>query len=163
VRLRGRRSSPYRNTNCHFPISSRPALVSTQPPIRWVLGATSPGLKRQGREAHHSPPTSAEVKKTWVYTSPPCAFMAKHRDNSTFYLTLTASTESHTQIVSITNYILYYISCKIYYIIIIIYNFFMPRSTIEGTESCKSYKSVGLPFYFITLKRHLTSAHRSTH
>jgi hypothetical protein len=34
-------------------------------------------LKRQGREADHSPPTSAEVKKTWIYTyTPPYAFMA---------------------------------------------------------------------------------------
>jgi hypothetical protein len=30
-----------------------------------------------GREADHSPPTSAEVKKMWIYTStPPYAFMA---------------------------------------------------------------------------------------
>jgi hypothetical protein len=34
------------------------------------------GVKRQGREADHSPPSSAEVKKTWVYTSaPPYVFM----------------------------------------------------------------------------------------
>jgi hypothetical protein len=30
-----------------------------------------------GHEADHSPPTSAEVKKIWIYTStPPYAFMA---------------------------------------------------------------------------------------
>jgi hypothetical protein len=35
------------------------------------------GVKRPGREADHSPPTSAEVKKTWIYTStPPYVFMA---------------------------------------------------------------------------------------
>jgi hypothetical protein len=35
-----------------------------------------PGVKRPGREAHHSPPASAEVKKIWTYTStPPYAFM----------------------------------------------------------------------------------------
>jgi hypothetical protein len=40
-------------------------------------GSSSPGLKRQGREADHSPPTSAEVKKMWIYTStPPYVFMA---------------------------------------------------------------------------------------
>jgi hypothetical protein len=27
------------------------------------------GVKQQGREADHSPPTSAEVKKMWIYTS----------------------------------------------------------------------------------------------
>jgi hypothetical protein len=33
-------------------------------------------VKRPGREADHSPLTSAEVKKTWVYTStPPYALM----------------------------------------------------------------------------------------
>jgi hypothetical protein len=51
------------------PKSSRPALGSTQPHIQWVPGALSPGVRRQGREADHSPPTSAEVKKMWIYTS----------------------------------------------------------------------------------------------
>jgi hypothetical protein len=46
------------------------------PPIEWVPGALSPGVKWQGREADHSSPTSAEVKKIWIYTStPPYAFM----------------------------------------------------------------------------------------
>jgi hypothetical protein len=49
----------------------------TQPPIQWVPGALSPGFKRPGREAYHSPPTSAEIRKMWIYTStPPYAFMA---------------------------------------------------------------------------------------
>jgi hypothetical protein len=40
-------------------------------------GSLSPAVKRQGREANHSPPSSAEVKKMWVYTfTPPHAFMA---------------------------------------------------------------------------------------
>jgi hypothetical protein len=29
------------------------------------------GVKRPGRDADHSPATSAEVKKTWIYTSTP--------------------------------------------------------------------------------------------
>jgi hypothetical protein len=61
-----------------FSTSSKPALGSTQPPIEWVPGALSPGVKRQGREADHSPPTSAEVKKMWIYTSTlPYAFMTQ--------------------------------------------------------------------------------------
>jgi hypothetical protein len=45
---------------------------STQSHVQWVPG----GVKRQGREADHLPPTSAEVKKTWIYTtSPPHPFM----------------------------------------------------------------------------------------
>jgi hypothetical protein len=43
--------------------------------------ALSPRVKRQGREADHSLPTSAEVKKMWIYTStPPYAFMAKAKN-----------------------------------------------------------------------------------
>jgi hypothetical protein len=34
-------------------------------------GALSLVVKRQGREADHSSPTSDEVKKTWIYTSTP--------------------------------------------------------------------------------------------
>jgi hypothetical protein len=68
----GGSSSPGRVKNFHFSISSRQALGSTQPPIKWV-----PGVKRQGREADHSPPTSAEVTKVWIYTSSPSyVFMA---------------------------------------------------------------------------------------
>jgi hypothetical protein len=38
-------------------------------------GALSPEIKRERSEADHSPPTSVEVKKTWIYTStPPYAF-----------------------------------------------------------------------------------------
>jgi hypothetical protein len=60
-----------------FPTSSRPALGPIQPPIQWVPRALSPGVKRQGREAHHSYQTSAEVKNILIYTStPPYAFMA---------------------------------------------------------------------------------------
>jgi hypothetical protein len=34
-------------------------------------------INRPGREADHSPPTSAEVKTTWMYTSTPLyVFMA---------------------------------------------------------------------------------------
>jgi hypothetical protein len=42
----------------------------------WVPGALSPGVKRQGREADHSSPTSAEVKGIGIYKSTlPYAFM----------------------------------------------------------------------------------------
>jgi hypothetical protein len=58
-------------------MSSRPALGLTQPPIQWVRGALSPGVKRQGRDADHSPLAIAEVKKMWIYKyTPPYAFMA---------------------------------------------------------------------------------------
>jgi hypothetical protein len=53
-----------------FSIVSRPALGPPQS-IKWV-----PGMKRDGREADHSPPSSAEVKNGGAITStPPYAFM----------------------------------------------------------------------------------------
>jgi hypothetical protein len=52
-------------------------VLFTQHPIQWIPGALSPGVKLQEREADHSPPASAEVKKMWFYTStPPYVFMA---------------------------------------------------------------------------------------
>jgi hypothetical protein len=60
-----------------FTTASRMALEPTQPPIQWVPGALSLGVKRLGREADYSPPSSAEVKE-WVelYLHPHYAFMA---------------------------------------------------------------------------------------
>jgi hypothetical protein len=48
------------------------ALGPTQPPIQWVPGVLSLGAKRPGREADHSPPSSAESKEclhgvAWAY------------------------------------------------------------------------------------------------
>jgi hypothetical protein len=45
------------------------ALGPTQPLIQWVPRALSLGVKRPGREADHSPPTSDKVKYAWSYTS----------------------------------------------------------------------------------------------
>jgi hypothetical protein len=78
-----------------FTTASRTALVPTQPPIQWVPGSLSLGLKRPGREADHSPPSSAEVKE-WVelYLHSPDTpswrgAQLKHRDNFTFTFTFT--------------------------------------------------------------------------
>jgi hypothetical protein len=57
-----------------FSTSSREVLWSTQPPIQQVP-RDFPANEATGRV--HSPPTRAEVKKMWIYTStPPYAFMA---------------------------------------------------------------------------------------
>jgi hypothetical protein len=78
-----------------FPLTcaSRPALGPTQPPVQWVPGGSFPGGKgRPGRDADHSPPSSAEVKKEQelYLQSPRCASMER---NGTalpfFYLYLT--------------------------------------------------------------------------
>jgi hypothetical protein len=77
----------------NFPLSmsSRLTLEPTQP-IQWVPGTLSPEVERPGRDADHSPPTSTEVRKIWLYTSTPpiCVhgvgliILVKHRDNFTF-------------------------------------------------------------------------------
>ena len=41
-----------------------------QPTIQWVPGLF-PGVKRPGSGVDHPPPSSAEVKKKWSYTSTP--------------------------------------------------------------------------------------------
>jgi len=45
-----------------LPTASRTILGPTQPPIQWVRGALSLGVKQPGREADYSHPPSAEVK-----------------------------------------------------------------------------------------------------
>jgi hypothetical protein len=65
-----------------FPTPSRPILGLIQPPIEWIPGALSPGVKRMGCKSDHSPPTSAEAKNAWIYTSTsPYAFMATGTTN----------------------------------------------------------------------------------
>jgi hypothetical protein len=66
------------------------ALGHTQPPIQWLRGAPSLGVKRAGREADHSLPSSAEVKKM-SGAIPPLpntpswhGAQLKHRENFTF-------------------------------------------------------------------------------
>jgi hypothetical protein len=54
-----------------FTTASRPALGPTQPPIQWVPGFLSLGIKRPGSEADHSSPSSALIKNAWSYTSTP--------------------------------------------------------------------------------------------
>jgi hypothetical protein len=49
----------------------RLVLRPTQPPIQWVPGALTLGVKRPGCEADNSPPSSAEFKNAWSYTSSP--------------------------------------------------------------------------------------------
>jgi hypothetical protein len=72
---------------------SRTVLGPTQPPNQWVPGAFSMGVKRPGREADHSPPSSAEVKgRVELYFHSPIRLHGvvfsknRHRDNFTLPL-----------------------------------------------------------------------------
>jgi hypothetical protein len=72
----GQAGSPSKVKNFFFSTLSKQALGPTQPPSQWIAGDPSPGVKGMGHEADLSPPTSAEVKKMWIYTSTPqYAFM----------------------------------------------------------------------------------------
>jgi len=70
-------------------------------------GAHSPGVKRPGREAEHSPPFSVDVNASSYTSPPPYVFMAlyllKHRDNFILpYFTLPYLTSLSTQSFIIT-------------------------------------------------------------
>jgi hypothetical protein len=77
-----------------FTTASKTALGPIQPPIQWVTGALSLGVKRPGREANHSLPSSAKVKEcVELYLHSPNTpswrgAQLKHKDNFsfTFYL-----------------------------------------------------------------------------
>jgi hypothetical protein len=75
-----------------FTTAYRTDLGPTQPPIQWVLGALSLGIKQPGREADHSPPSNAEVKEcVELYLHSPNTpswrgAQLKHRTNFTFTL-----------------------------------------------------------------------------
>jgi hypothetical protein len=80
-----------------FTTASRTALGPTQLPIQWVPGALSLGVKRPGREADHSPPSTSEVKESVeLYLHSPNTpswrgARLKHRDNFTFTFCLPKS------------------------------------------------------------------------
>jgi hypothetical protein len=72
------------------------------PPIKWELRALSLGVKRQGQEADHSPPTSAEVSKMWISTStPPSVFLA-HWTGTTYSIPCYAGRTQHLSNVKFT-------------------------------------------------------------
>jgi hypothetical protein len=67
-------SIPGRGKIFLFSTASRPALGPTQPPIQWVPGVISLGVKQPGHEADYLAPSSAEVKNSGVI--PPLPHMS---------------------------------------------------------------------------------------
>jgi hypothetical protein len=68
--IRGSRPSRVWKFSSSPPCSDR-LWSPPQPPIQWVPGALFLEVKRPKRDADHSPPSSAEVKNKWSYTSTP--------------------------------------------------------------------------------------------
>jgi hypothetical protein len=56
---------------CLFITVSRPALLPTQPPFRWVQEEFSPGVKQSLDIADHSSRSSTESKNAWNHASKP--------------------------------------------------------------------------------------------
>jgi hypothetical protein len=75
-----------------FAAVSRLALGLTQPPVQWVLGALSLGVKQLGHEAHLHLVLKLSMHGA-ITSTPPYIFMAwyfvKHRAKSTFTIILT--------------------------------------------------------------------------
>jgi hypothetical protein len=85
-RLGDRGSIPGRGKRIFTLVSvSRPALGLTQPPVQWVPGVLSPGLKRG--DADHLPPFSAEVvNEQELKYSPLCSSICLLWDFVTFFI-----------------------------------------------------------------------------
>jgi hypothetical protein len=80
-------------------MKSRPALGDHPASYSRVPGAVSPGGKAMRREADHSPPSSAEVKNAWSYTSTlphvfKVLYLIKYGENFTFHFCLGESLAS---------------------------------------------------------------------
>jgi hypothetical protein len=58
-------------TNLEFQINFQLWCLQGLLPNAYLWKGSFPWVMRPGSEAYHSPPTSAEVKRTWVYTSTP--------------------------------------------------------------------------------------------
>jgi hypothetical protein len=70
-----------RGVEVRVPVGSIIFCVPRHPDWFWgppsLLSSGYPGVKRPGREADHSSPTSTDVKNTWMYASTPrYVFMA---------------------------------------------------------------------------------------
>jgi hypothetical protein len=78
----------------HLATASTQTEEPTQPSIQWIPGVLTPGAKRPGLEADHTPPPSAEVKMRgaipllpqYVFTT---SYFVKHKDSFTFIFTFT--------------------------------------------------------------------------
>jgi hypothetical protein len=71
-----------------FPVASvsRPALGPTQPPVQGAPGSFPGAKTRRGRDADHSPPSSAEVENEWeLCLLSPCASIGVLWDYFNFF------------------------------------------------------------------------------
>jgi hypothetical protein len=86
----------------HFSMSSRMALEPTQTPIQWSLGALSPGVKRPGREADHSPIRHHGIVLNWLNAGTTLPFFIAAKKGN-----LKAHTEHFTNLISFCHIMLH--------------------------------------------------------
>ena len=67
-----------------------PPLGPTQPPVEWVLGTFTLGVKRPEREAEHLPQPNGEVKNKWRSTSTPSVCLYSARGQFQLFIFTTA-------------------------------------------------------------------------
>jgi hypothetical protein len=125
-----------------FTTVSRTVLGPTQPPIQWVPWALSLGVKRPGREADHSPPSSVEVKNGQVFMT---WCFVRQRDNFTF-----ASCPC-TQVCGSTRTSLSYLKTR---------NKFHVKYFVSVLEAIISLRNLPYHFYNSVLKPQLISLSR---
>jgi hypothetical protein len=127
----------------------------SHPPIHWVQRALSPVLKRPGREADHSPHSSAEAKKS---PSPPYVFMAwglvKQWDYLAITFTFTSCFWLHTnnkmKVICTSNFLFIYHNsprCNIFF------------NRIRGAISTHSTHSPTFQMRCLNLFTYLTGIH----
>jgi hypothetical protein len=82
IRLQDQSSIPCGSKIPFFSIMSRQAVQSTRSPTQWVQRILSPGAKRRGSKANHSPTSCAEITTEWSYSSvPPTHLHDVHKAN----------------------------------------------------------------------------------
>jgi hypothetical protein len=67
-------------------------------PTHWVFTVLSLGIMWPGREADHSPSSSAEVKNEWSYTSIPHSASRQEEQQLYLYLTHVFLEKKHTNV-----------------------------------------------------------------
>jgi hypothetical protein len=86
-----------------FLVPNMTQLGPIQPNFQWALCAPYPGLKCQGHETDHQPPSYAKLKNSWSYISAPHYNVC--RDNFTFTVFCLCSCDRDKQMVASIAYI----------------------------------------------------------
>jgi hypothetical protein len=87
-----------------FSTASRMTLGPNEPPIQWVRGGSSPGIKQPWREADHSRP-STEIKNAWrcLYIYPYLSTLRQITDSRAVIMKSETNTDSRIRVFNTVN------------------------------------------------------------